>query len=73
MTIILSSFKARIEVTERTMIVEAMTAANGSVAKAAEISGLHPFQFRRILNRYNLKHLIIHRPKWGNQEWKALC
>lgn len=73
MTVVLSSFRARLEAAERDYAVEALKATFGSVNSAARLCGLHPFQFRRIVERHGLQPLISkHAARGGNSAWRAL-
>jgi transcriptional regulator with GAF, ATPase, and Fis domain len=73
MTIILSSFRARLEATERDLAIEAIKASHGSVSAAARLCGLHPFQMRRIIERHDLQSYIDkHSARGGNLAWRAL-
>jgi transcriptional regulator with GAF, ATPase, and Fis domain len=73
MTIILSSFRARMHVAERTLAVEALKATGGNVTAAALMVGLHHTQLRRIIERHQLAALVSrHAPRSGNAAWRAL-
>ena len=77
MTIVLSSFKARIETTERELVVEALTVSNGCVSQAARLTGLHRWQLNRIIYRHGLQALKHPgkpgAPLKGNDAWRALA
>ena len=77
--IILSSFRARLEATERELAIEALRATNGAIVAAARLCGLHKSQMRRIVVRYNLVNLLKPAPRvtraseqCGNAAWRAL-
>lgn len=73
MTIVLSSFRARLHAAEREIAIEALTATHGAVNPAARLCGLHPSQLRRIIKRHNLQpHLSRHAPRGGNEAWREL-
>lgn len=71
--IVLSSFRARIYALERDLATEALLSTHGAVNTAARLCGLHPFQFRRIIERHKLYGYISrHAPRGGNEAWRAL-
>ncbi len=71
--IVLSSFRARLDVTERELTVEALTTTHGCVKAAARLCGLHPWQMHRIIKRHALGSLVAtHRARGGNDAWRAL-
>lgn len=78
MTIILSSFRARLQAAERELAVEAVTVADGSINQAARLTGLHRSQLRRILQRHGLVSLLRSHASHagmatgGNAAWRAL-
>ncbi len=73
MTIVLSSFRARIRAAEGTLAVEALQAAGGNLNAAAKLVGLHKSQLRRIIVRQGLIDLLKkHAPRSGNAAWRAL-
>lgn len=78
MTIVLSSFRARQEVQERELAVEALKVCNGCVSAAARMCGLNRISFRRIVVRYNLQPLLkvgsrANLTQRGNAAWRALA
>lgn len=77
MTIVLSSFRARLEATERDLVVEALTVSNGCLRQAARLTGLHRWQLRRLIIRHGLESLrhAGHpgAPLKGNEAWRALA
>lgn len=77
MTIILSSFRARLQAAERDLAVEALAVADGSINQAARLTGLHRSQLRRILERHGLtsmlrRHSTAGMATGGNAAWRAL-
>lgn len=78
MTIVLSSFRARLEATERDLAIEALRVSNGGIVAAARLCGLHKSQMRRIVVRYHLENLLKPAPRArvtlqsGNAGWHAL-
>ena len=80
MTVVLSSFRARLEVTERDLAVEALKVTDGGIVAAARLCGLHKSQMRRIVVRYHLENLLKPAPRVtranleqsGNAAWRAL-
>lgn len=73
MSIVLSSFRARLRAVERDLTVEALKATHGSVKPAARTIGLHPSQLRRLIERYNLQAMISrHHARGGNGAWRSL-
>lgn len=78
MSITLSSFRARLQATERDLTVEALTVADGSINAAARLTGLHRYQLRRIVLRHNLQPLLKRHSNagqdlCGNAAWRALA
>lgn len=78
MTVILSSYRARLEAAERDIAVEALKVADGSINHAARLMGLHPFQLRRIVVRHDLQGLLKRHSNagkdlCGNAAWRALA
>lgn len=78
MTIVLSSYRARVEAAERETIKEALTVSHGVMAVAARTLGLHPWHLRKIVTRLDLKDMLrrgtrrrIHNS--GNAAWHALA
>ena len=77
MTVILSSYRARVEAAERETIREALTVSHGVMAVAARTLGLHPWHLRKIVTRLGLKALLHpgrreNLTKRGNAAWRAL-
>lgn len=73
MSVVLSSFRARLEAAERDLTVEALQATHGAVKPAARLCGLHPCILFRNIRRFNLKHLVSrHSARAGNAAWRAL-
>jgi transcriptional regulator with GAF, ATPase, and Fis domain len=78
MSVVLSSFRARLEATERELVVEALAVTDGGICAAARMCGMHPFQMRRIVQRHQLQALLKPasraRPpeQFGNAAWRAL-
>ena len=73
MTIVLSSFRARMQATEKTLAIEALTISGGSVKPAARQVGLHHRQLWRIIRKYQLESLLNrHAARGGNAAWHAL-
>lgn len=78
MSVVLSSFRARLQATERDLAVEALKVADGSIHAAAKLMGLHPYQLRRIVVRHELlvmlkRHTNAGRDLCGNAAWRALA
>jgi transcriptional regulator with GAF, ATPase, and Fis domain len=78
MSVILSSFRARLQATERDLAVEALKVADGSINQAARLTGLHRYQLRRIVVRHNLQALLKRHSNagqdlCGNEAWRALA
>jgi transcriptional regulator with GAF, ATPase, and Fis domain len=78
MTIVLSSFRARLHAAEREFAVEALTVADGSINQAARLTGLHRYQLRRIVVRHELQALLKRHSNagqdlCGNAAWRALA
>ena len=79
MSVILSSFRARLAATERETAIDALKVTNGGLCAAARLCGLPRSQFRRIILRYSLQSLLKPAPKMtqanrhmGNAAWQAL-
>ncbi len=73
MSVVLSSFRARMQQTERDLATEALKVTGGSVKTAARLVGLHHTQFRRIIVRHSLQGLLCLNPaRSGNCAWRAL-
>lgn len=76
--IVLSSFRARQEAHERDLAVEALKVADGSVTRAAALTGLHRAQLRRIVAKYKLLSLLKRHNRTGkaiggNAAWRSLA
>lgn len=73
MSVVLSSYRARMESTERQIIVEALQCSGGSVKPAARVIGLPASQLRRIIERLGLWTFTnANAARSGNAEWRAL-
>lgn len=80
MSIVISSFRARLEATERELAREALQATNGAIVAAARLIGLHKSQMRRIVVRHHLEPMLKPAPRVtranleqsGNAAWRAL-
>lgn len=77
MSIVLSSFRARLQATERDLAIEALKATHGAIGSAARLCGLHPYQMRRIIDRHHLQDfvsrpLLRRGPRSGNALWLTL-
>jgi len=78
MSVVLSSFRARLQATERELAIEALRVAGGGIKAAARLVGLDRSQMRRIVVRHELQNLLVsHSPgvgsvRGGNDAWKAL-
>lgn len=78
MSIVLSSFRARLAAEERALAVEALAVADGSINAAARLTGLHRYQLRRIVVRHALqpmlkRHSNAGQDLCGNAAWRALA
>lgn len=77
MSIVLSSFRARLQATERDLAIEALTVTNGGMTAAARLMGVHKYQLRRVVLRHNLQAYVhaqpLGRPAGGNEAWRALA
>lgn len=79
MSVVLSSFRARLQRAEREFAVEALTITDGGITAAARLLGLHKSQLRRIVLRHELEGML--RPAsrantekhFGNAAWRALA
>lgn len=78
MSVILSSFRARLEAAERDLAVEALAVTDGGICAAARLCGMHPFQMRRIVVRHSLQAMLKPAARvntnvqHGNAAWRAL-
>lgn len=73
MSVVLSSFRARLEAAERELTVEALQATHGAVKPAARLCGLHPSILFRNIRKFGLRHLVSrHAARTGNDAWRAL-
>lgn len=78
MSVVLSSFRARLHTAERDFAIEALKVADGSINAAARLTGLHRYQLRRIVVRHELqamlkRHSNAGQDLCGNAEWRALA
>jgi transcriptional regulator with GAF, ATPase, and Fis domain len=74
--IILSSFRARQEMQERELAIEALKMANGYIKTAARLVGLHPSRFHDLVKRHGLQSFTNKKPfprTGGNAAWRALA
>lgn len=77
MSVVLSSFRARLHAAERDFAVEALKVADGSINHAARLTGLHRYQLRRIVVRHKLQALLTRasakgKAIGGNSLWRGL-
>lgn len=78
MTVVLSSFRARQELQERDLAIEALKVCDGCVSAAARMCGLNRISFRRIVTRHSLQAMLkagsrANRTQRGNAAWRALA
>ena len=71
------SFRERVGDTERKLVLRALAKTDGCIARAAKALALHPFQVRRLVERYQLGAHVkkAKRPPvfGGNAAWNALA